>query len=315
MVFKKIKKYLTACFCTFLLVSLCSCESRNSIEVKDEYTFTYDYNYEGGKNRVIKVGANKRASYYDASRVGYLLDGWFEEKECKNEFSFDTPITQDTTVYALWTNLDNVSYCNVTFDYNYDGITNVLKTRKGKTIETRKIAKPDRLGYTLLGWYLDKDLTLKFNFENEIINNDITLYAKYEKKDIKFDSNDEVILENVKIKIGMHDPFGYINDNSFKKVIDKFNEVYEGKIFAEYVPNDGSAANLIFNQTEMINMNYDGYYPMEDVLELININFRESNYNAGHIKNCYIEDKLWTMPVVSFVPCAIYNKRLMKYYN
>ena len=315
MIMNKFKKFLYTISCGLFLMSMFSCNKENENVVKDEYTFIYDYNYDGGKNRVITVGANKRASYYDASRVGYILDGWFNEKECKNQFDFNTLINEDTTVYALWTDLDEVSYCEVTFDYNYDGIKSVVKARIGKTIDSRKIAKPDRLGYTLEGWYLDKELTNKVDFGNKIISEDITLYAKYEKKDIKFDDNDEVIFDNVKIKIGMHDPFGYINAPAFKKVIDKFNQVYEGKISAEYVANDGSAANLIFNQTEMININYDSYYPMGDVLDLIDIKFRENNYHAGHIKNCFIEGKLWTMPVASFVPCAIYNTRLMEHYN
>ena len=221
MIMNKFKKFLYTISCGLFLMSMFSCDKENENVVKDEYTFTYDYNYDGGKNRVITVGANKRASYYDASRVGYILDGWFNEKECKNQFDFNTLINEDTTVYALWTDLDEVSYCEVTFDYNYDGIKSVVKARIGKTIDSRKIAKPDRLGYTLEGWYLDKELTNKVDFGNKIITEDITLYAKYEKKDIKFDDNDEVIFDNVKIKIGMHDPFGYINAPAFKKVIDK----------------------------------------------------------------------------------------------
>ena len=300
-------------FISVFSLSLFSCSNEN--QVKDKYTFTYDYNYQGSKNRVISVGANKRATYYDATRVGYVLDGWFEEKECINEFYFETLINQDTTVYALWTDVKDVSYCNITFDYNYDDLKSVVKARVGKKFDSRKAAKPDRLGYKLTEWCLDKELTKPIDFENFIVEKDITLYAKYNRKDITFNNDQEVNFENVKIRVGMYDAFGYMNTTSFNDVLKSFNELYEGKISVEYVNKDGSAANLIFNQTELINMNYDEYYPMEDVLELANIDFRENNYNDKHINNCYIENKLWTMPVCSYVPCAIYNKRLMKYYN
>lgn len=78
---------------------------------------------------------------------------------------------------------------SVVYDMNYDGG------------ETRTVTVPygakavswnaDRTGYTLVGWYTDKDCTKRVNFRKSIEDN-ITVYAKWEKKDsvlVSFDEN------------------------------------------------------------------------------------------------------------------------------
>ena len=34
--------------------------------------------------------------------TGYTFTGWYEEEECTNQWDFDTPVTQDMTLYAGW---------------------------------------------------------------------------------------------------------------------------------------------------------------------------------------------------------------------
>ena len=91
---------MAAVFALTTMFALASCQT--APEQKDEYTFTFDVNYEGGNNRVDMVKAGYRANYYAARRSGYTLINWYTTKDCKEPFDFSTKVNQDYTVYALW---------------------------------------------------------------------------------------------------------------------------------------------------------------------------------------------------------------------
>lgn len=65
-----------------------------------QYSVTYVYN--NGEDSVIEVVDSKQL--LDAPEIpvkaGYIFDGWYTDKECTQWFSFDTPITEDTILYA-----------------------------------------------------------------------------------------------------------------------------------------------------------------------------------------------------------------------
>ena len=72
------------------------------------YTVTFDVN---GGNALPKDQATKKVKYQetatkptDPTKSGYTFGGWYTDKKCTkgNEFSFDTKITGDITLYAKW---------------------------------------------------------------------------------------------------------------------------------------------------------------------------------------------------------------------
>ena len=48
MIMNKFKKFLYTISCGLFLMSMFSCNKENENVVKDEYTFIFDYNYDGG---------------------------------------------------------------------------------------------------------------------------------------------------------------------------------------------------------------------------------------------------------------------------
>ena len=98
------------------------------------------------------------------TRTGYTFVGWDGET---------TNIVEDTTLTAMY----NINSYTVTFDYLYNSNT---KTQticyKQKATNPGLITRSD---YTLEGWYRDKNFTKKWDFSSDVVEGDITLYAKW----------------------------------------------------------------------------------------------------------------------------------------
>lgn len=101
--------------------------------------------------------------------------GWSLDKEGKNLFDFSKIVLEDLTLYAQYVDIV-YEYIKITFDALNDSDPYVVSVKKGeKVLEPEK---PTFEGYTFVGWYIDSNLTHKFDFETQIYE-DITLYAKY----------------------------------------------------------------------------------------------------------------------------------------
>ena len=133
--------------------------------------------------------------------TGYTFTGWYEEEECTNQWDFDTPVTQDMTLYAGWNqdepgpgpepvpdptpvppsggssgdgNMENAF--RVLFNDGATTLTVQTDLSYGDTIT--KPADPVKDGYTFAGWYKDSACTQPWDFETGIPG-DMTLYAKW----------------------------------------------------------------------------------------------------------------------------------------
>ena len=107
----------------------------------------------------------------EPTRNGYTFTGWYKDSACTegNEWSFDTPVTSNITLYAKWMH-------SVTFDY---GITNVPAVEKnvdhGAIIES---THPVFDGYIFMGWYKENTFENVFDFSAPIEIN-TTVYGKF----------------------------------------------------------------------------------------------------------------------------------------
>lgn len=110
----------------------------------------------------------------DPEKVGHNFVGWYKTAELETVFNFETPIVQNTVVYAKW---EKIRY-SVTFEVS--GGTPVAE----QTVEYGERAEqpddPAKQGHTFKGWFTDEELTKTFDF-NVVIGENITLYAKYER--------------------------------------------------------------------------------------------------------------------------------------
>ncbi|WP_164845583.1 InlB B-repeat-containing protein [Anaerosphaera multitolerans] len=136
------------------------------------------------RNEEVIVLGNKG----NLSRTGYTFDGWNTEADGNGETYFEGEtfnIVENTILYAQWAlDTSGPGLIYVTFQPKGgvfgDGSTSakVIEVVEGETVARESIS---REGYTFKGWYKDDKYKELFDFDSPI-NENITLYAKWEKK-------------------------------------------------------------------------------------------------------------------------------------
>lgn len=105
-------------------------------------------------------------------KTGYTFNNWYLDQVGNTLFNIDSPILQDTNVYAIW---DANEY---TISFTENGGSNV----KDQTVLYNDLAvepaHPTRSGYRFAGWYSDESLQTVFTFE-ESIQGDLELFARW----------------------------------------------------------------------------------------------------------------------------------------
>ena len=115
----------------------------------------------------------------DPTKAGWFFDGWYKEEACTNVFDFETEtISQETTVYAKWTQ-------GITISYNTGESEAEVESEiiyPGKTAQEPATA-PEWLGHIFEGWYTrsgaEGDWGELVNFAEKTFSTDTTLYAKW----------------------------------------------------------------------------------------------------------------------------------------
>jgi uncharacterized repeat protein (TIGR02543 family) len=108
------------------------------------------------------------------ARPGYGFAGWYADPEYSTEWAFNTPITQNVSIYVRWR---VVSGYTVNFVVG-EGATNVAsqQVESGRTVT--EPARPTRPGYSFAGWFTDPEYNTEWTFDTPITQN-LTLYAKW----------------------------------------------------------------------------------------------------------------------------------------
>ncbi len=122
----------------------------------------------------------------------------------------------------------------VSFETNGGSSIPSEKTVSGKTV--KKPSDPEKDGFSFDGWYTDRELTEKFDFETEITEN-ITLYAKWVKADDNTGDGDTKTDEPEEIK----NPFRDVKDDDWFKDAVLYNVkegLFSGKTKDTFAPND-----------------------------------------------------------------------------
>lgn len=142
------------------------------------YTVKFDLNGKDGKaipSQTVNSGSCA-VKPSDAVADGYIFTGWYKDSACTTKYDFTTPITADTTVYAGWEAKKYV----VDFDLNGKA--------PGATVPSQTVDYGDKATdggsvkdptYKFTGWYLDKECTIKYDFDSPITGN-LLLYAGWE---------------------------------------------------------------------------------------------------------------------------------------
>jgi uncharacterized protein (TIGR02145 family)/uncharacterized repeat protein (TIGR02543 family) len=117
--------------------------------------------------------------YPELIRVGYAPDGWFSAKTGGTKVEMDegtktgTKFAADTRIYAHWT----AKKYNVTFSSAGPAVA-----QQPDIGHHAKVDKPNPgtyNGWELEGWYRDAEYTTAWDFDKDVVESDITLYAKW----------------------------------------------------------------------------------------------------------------------------------------
>lgn len=315
-----IKKGLSwfLCFLMFLSATACGRQEHqvNEEQESEYYTVTYDLNYEGSVPETKSVKANTRITSYQATRSGYTLEGWYRTADCKDgdTFDFTSYIESDLTLYAKWTEIKNS--VSVTFDLNYNGAGTVkVELEEGTPIREATIPVCERLGMEYSGWYTNAACTNVWDMTNPV-NQDITLYAKYKyTNEVKRDSAGNILYNNVTVNFYIGSDLG--TSKALNKLIEAFNAENEGEI--KVVPvtkmKEKEDYALRFKQISGAVDNIGDNYTINAVYDLAGIKLNGNDWYKQASRNCYINGKMYSVPLLAGVPFIVYNKDMMATYN
>ena len=162
----------------FVLSSLTNCGGNS-----DKATYTVNFNTMGHGSTYIpyqKVNNGDKVNKpTDPSENGYTFNGWYKETECSNQWDFDRDVVKsDLTLYAKW----DIKNYTVKFDSIIG--SEVPPQSIDYNSKVTKPADPTVEGYkddfTFKGWYKDIEYKEAWDFDKDVVTQDMTLYANYE---------------------------------------------------------------------------------------------------------------------------------------
>ena len=129
----------------------------------------------------------------DPMREGYIFDGWYKDSGFEYLWDFNNDrVTEDIKLYAHWIEEEPPITYTVTFNSNGGSAVNAF-TGIEPFSAIPKPDKPSRDGFTFAGWFRDEKLSIPWDFEADLVDADITLYARWTEKPVgytvKFNTN------------------------------------------------------------------------------------------------------------------------------
>ncbi len=132
------------------------------------------------KDQSIRPGTTATKPASDPTKTGYFFDGWYtkngtDDNEWGTEFDFKSAVSEETTVYAKWTQGVNVNFSTG------DGSKVAAQNVRPNTNATKPATDPTLKDYYFDGWYKDEGCETVFDFDKEVITEETTVYAKWTK--------------------------------------------------------------------------------------------------------------------------------------
>ena len=175
------------------------------------------FNTDGGTmvtNQVIEHGKKIAVIPNDPTKDGNTFVGWYLNNE---PFDFDTPITSDITLVAMW---NATSQYTVTF--NSDGGSSVASQTVNSGGKATKPTDPTKDKYVFIRWQLNNE---PFDFDTPITGN-ITLKAVWEYNTYGFD---------ITTKQGLRDLYAKeVNDKDYSPLVKEFLMDTYDVLYANY---------------------------------------------------------------------------------
>ena len=152
----------------------------------ETYTVTFDGNGATTPADPVRLTVTTPQTHLSSlpappQRTGCSFAGWYTQKTGGAEFTAETAVTGDMTVYAQWTAV----YYRLYFDLN--GGSGAAPQAQSLRMDAlaRPVENPERSGYTFLGWNVSSDGTgAWWDFGTTLMPAaDVTLYAQWRQDD------------------------------------------------------------------------------------------------------------------------------------
>ncbi len=176
-------KYLNSII--LLLLSLwitsCSCSNPTSSDSDgDSNSSTYSVllNSNGGTAIVTQeiVSGSKVTEPPSPTKSGFSFTGWYSDSLFTKKWDFaQNKIIGDTTLWAQWSS--GTTLYTVSFNSNGGTLTNSVYIDSGSTVN--EPTAPLKEGSVFIGWFKDTGLSQSWNFSQEYVSSDTTLFAKW----------------------------------------------------------------------------------------------------------------------------------------
>jgi uncharacterized repeat protein (TIGR02543 family) len=144
-----------------------------------------------------KVNYNQKATRpADPTKTGYTFGGFYADKEMEIPFDFTQNIITDTNIYVKW----NVNTYTVSFETN--GGNSIADQQVNYNEKATRPEDPTKIGCEFGNWYKDSALTNQFDFKNDVIESDTTLYASWisHPVEISYDTNGGKEIDSIRIE-------------------------------------------------------------------------------------------------------------------
>lgn len=212
-------------------------------DCRSEIYYTVNFDSMGGSyvaRQIVKQGST--AVYMPSYKTGYKFLGWYLNGE---KYDFATPVYKRITLIAKWQKIDEDEKNNIyDVDFDSNGGSYVRPERVEENHYVIRPNNPTKACYDFGGWYLDKNLTRRYNF-NTPVTKDFTLYAKWIPNDtckniytVRFVSNGGTSVSSQRVEAGdrAYKPsnptrsgyrfIGWYTSNSFTNFYNFNNAVY-----------------------------------------------------------------------------------------
>ena len=136
--------------------------------------FVVTFDNEGTRTTAIIDNGTKLTAPAAPTKEGYRFDGWYYDNNGgKAKWDFDAgTVTRAMTLTAEW-----VQTYTVTFETSGGRAVDPVTVDAGSTVT--KPADPMKSGHNFGGWYKDSTLQTPWDFANDTVTADTTLYAKW----------------------------------------------------------------------------------------------------------------------------------------
>jgi uncharacterized repeat protein (TIGR02543 family) len=194
-------------------------------------------------------------------KAGSIFGGWYRDRQLSVLWDFSTNVVEsDVTLYARWLD-ENQTVCTVTFN-SADGSYIPPQTVAVGDKATRP-ADPTKADSIFGGWYRDRQLSVLWDFSTNVVESDVTLYARWLDENqpiVRFVSNGgspvdpQRVAEGGTVKRPPNPTLDYYSfgdwyeDPAFSYPWNFNRKVYENvTVYAKWIPFDIEQAMVVIN--------------------------------------------------------------------